>query len=58
MADEKIDMATKSGSNGNEISVVESDDVEYDGSGIKKVPVQFDSSMQSMLEVGSFQSLN
>ena len=49
MANEKIDLT----SNGNEISVIESDDVEYNGSGPERMPAQFDSSRQSILEVGS-----
>jgi hypothetical protein len=55
MANEKIDLSTKTGYNGNEISVIESVDAEYDGSGTKKEPGQFDLAGQSMLEVRSFQ---
>jgi hypothetical protein len=55
---EKIESTTKTGSNGNEISVVESDDVEYNGVDTKKMPMQVDLSRKSMLEVKSYETIS
>jgi hypothetical protein len=56
MANEKIELDTKTDSIGNGISVVESDDVEYNGSSARNVQGQF--ARQSLLEVGSSNPFN